>query len=68
MAARARKSPKASNSAHPSRKGPTPPAEVIEGSSTVFVGTKQLAFARQGDTTNDQYQVIQDVQDNVLIG
>ena len=42
--------------------------KIIEGSSTVFVGTKQLAFARQDDTTNDQYQVIQDVQDNVLIG
>jgi hypothetical protein len=42
--------------------------KIIEGSRTVLVGQKQLAFARYGDTTNDQYQVIQDVQDNVLIG
>ncbi|UQA59899.1 glucosaminidase domain-containing protein [Polyangium aurulentum] len=42
--------------------------KIIEGSSTVFVGNKQLAFARYGDTTNDQYQVVQDVQDNVLVG
>lgn len=42
--------------------------KIIEGSASVFVGTKRLAFARLGDTTNDQYQVIQDVQDDVLVG
>lgn len=42
--------------------------KIAEGSATVFVGRKQLAFARYGDTTNDQYQVVADVQDNVLIG
>lgn len=42
--------------------------KIIEGSSTVFVGKQQLPFAREDDTTNDQYQVKQDVQDNVLIG
>jgi hypothetical protein len=42
--------------------------KIVEGSPTVFVGNKQLAFARYGDTTNDKYQVVQDVQDNVLIG
>lgn len=42
--------------------------KIIVGSASVFVGKKQLPFARYGDTTNDGYQVIQDVQDNVLIG
>lgn len=42
--------------------------KVVEGSSSVFVGRKQLAFARYGDTTNDNYQVVADVQDSVLIG
>ena len=42
--------------------------KIAEGSATVFVGRNQLAFARHGDTTNDQYQVVDDVQENVLVG
>lgn len=42
--------------------------KIVVGSATVFVGKKQLPFARHGDTTNDDYQVVSDVQDNVLIG
>jgi hypothetical protein len=42
--------------------------KMVEGSATVFVGPSQLAFSRYGDTTNDQYQVITDVQDDVLVG
>ncbi len=42
--------------------------KIVEGSPTVFVGRNRLAFARHGDTTNDGYQVISDVQDDVLLG
>jgi hypothetical protein len=42
--------------------------KIVEGSSTVFVGPRMLAFAREGDTTNDSYQVTSDVQENVLVG
>lgn len=42
--------------------------KIVEGSPTVFVGPKHRQFARFGDTTNDGYQVVSDVQDNVLLG
>jgi len=42
--------------------------KIIQGSDTVFVGKKQRKFARFGDATNDEYQVVTDVQDNVFIG
>ena len=41
--------------------------KIIEGSPTVFVGKKQLPFAREGDATNDQLHVKHDVQPNVLL-
>ncbi len=42
--------------------------KLVEGSPTIFVGPKQRRFARYGDTTNDGYQVVADVQDDVFLG
>ncbi len=42
--------------------------KVVVASNTVFLGKQQLGFARYGDTTNDNYQVVSDVQDDVLVG
>lgn len=41
--------------------------KIVEGSPTVFVGKKQLPFAREGDATDDQLNVKHDVQPNVLL-
>jgi len=41
--------------------------KIIEASPTIFVGPKQRRFARFGDTTDDGYQVVADVQDNVFL-
>jgi hypothetical protein len=42
--------------------------KIVEGSPTIFVGPNQRRFARYGDTTDDGYQVVADVQDNVFLG
>ena len=41
--------------------------KIIQGSPTVFVGPKQLPFARESDPTNDNLFVKEDVQDNVFL-
>src|SRR5262249_18456091 len=42
--------------------------KVIEGSETVFVGPKQLAMSREGDSSDDGYVLKTDVHSDILVG
>lgn len=55
---------KAAHVSHPHEGG----GKVVQGSVTVFVGKKQLPFARKGDVTSDLYTIKDDTQPDLLIG
>jgi hypothetical protein len=42
--------------------------QVVDASKTVFVGESQFAMAREGDTTDDGYEVKTDVHSDILVG